>query len=80
MDLRPVRVSQLSDAEICNAVAMLLHLSGAPPCAVSESLCICLKLQSDTGGHAHTCKNGTAKQQRAGGLATAAAKDFRAAR
>ncbi len=74
------RFDKLSDGEICDAVAMLLHLSVAPPCAVSESLCQrCAKLQSDTGEHAHTCLNGSAKQQRAREMATTAAKAFRTA-
>jgi hypothetical protein len=74
------RFDKLSDGEICDAVAMLLHLSVAPPCAVVESRCRrCSKLQSDTGEHAHTCLNGTAKQQRAGEMATAAAKALRSA-
>ncbi len=50
------RFDRLSDAEICDAVAMLLHMSVAPPCAVAESLCRrCLKLHNNTGEHAHTC-------------------------
>ena len=74
------RFEKLSDGEICDAVAMLLHLSVAPSCAVSESRCrCCAKLQSNTGEHAHTCINGTAKQQRAGEMAAALAKALRSA-
>ena len=74
------RFEKLSDGEICDAVAMLLHLSVAPPGAVSESRCrCCAKLQSSTGEHAHTCINGTAKQQRAGEMAAALAKALRSA-